>query len=537
VQIVEPNLTITKDVNGTDSIQALPGQSIHYRIVVTNNGTSPAFEVYIRDQVPNGLILDLGSIQSTPNSNGLSVNGNDIEWYYNTIVNGDSVTLEYDAVVPPRGGLFVNNANVPQNGYSSMPSDVSGERYYGPLSDDTQLTTPGTDLTKLTLNTDANIPSPGGSVYYSLTIENSGALPLNPVQLIDTLPDGLTYITGTADINGTFSDPSIVQNPNGTETLTWTNLNSIIGQSEMPVGQFILVKFQARVDPGRIGTFINEANVIGTVVGLGDVTDKDDSPVGVKEPAINIVKSVDPPYGKVGFENKFTLKVTNTGELPLNPVSVKDTLPKGLLYAGSANIPPDSVIMNGDGTTTILWSNIGALDVGESRLVIFSAKFNGLENKSINYVLTEGQPPNGDPVNDDDQVEILKKSGSNPRETLRIITGSYMKRCDLCYSRDLVNEARDLITNQNIIDEDDTCCRPDDIIEELKIEIVNNSMDKDPRYIKAVQLIDEADELCEEAQLAYDKGDYGQAQRLTKDKCEAITEAIKLLIDILSEKK
>ena len=347
----------------------------------------------------------------------------------------------------------------------------------------------------------------------------------------------MTYITGTTDINGTFSDPTIVQNPNGTETLTWANLNSIIGQPEMPVEQFILVKFQARVDPGKIGTFINEATVIGTVVGLGDVTDKDDSPVGVKEPAINIVKSVDPPYGKVGFENKFTLKVTNTGELPLNPVSVTDTLPVGLNYTGGASIAPDSVIVNGDGTTTILWSNIGALEVGESRLVIFSAKFNGLENKSINYVLTEGQPPNGDPVTDDDQVEILKKSGSNPSETLRIITGSYMKRCDLCYSRDLVNEARDLITNQNVIDEDDTCCRPDDIIEELKIEIVNNNLDKDPRYIKAVQLIDEADELCEEAQLAYDKGNYGQAQRLTKDKCEAITEAIKLLMEILSEKK
>ena len=63
-----------------------------------------------------------------------------------------------------------------------MPGSVDGERYYGPLSDDTQLTTPGTDLTKVTLNTDANIPSPGGVVFYSLTIENSGALPLEPVQ-------------------------------------------------------------------------------------------------------------------------------------------------------------------------------------------------------------------------------------------------------------------------------------------------------------------------------------------------------------------
>ncbi|KYC52525.1 MAG: NPCBM-associated, NEW3 domain of alpha-galactosidase [Candidatus Methanofastidiosum methylothiophilum] len=539
VQIVEPNLIISKDINGTTSMQALPGQSIHYRIVVTNNGTSPAFEVYIRDQVPNGLILNVGSITSTPNANSLSVSGNDIEWYYNSIVNGDSVTLEYDAVVPPRGGLFINNANVPQNGYSSMPGPVDGERYYGPLSDDTQLTTPGTDLTKVTLNTEANIPSPGGVVYYRLTIENSGALPLDPVQLIDTLPDGLTYITGSADINTSpMSDPAIVQNPNGSETLTWANLNSLLAtpQLDMPVGQFIIVEFQARVDPGRIGTFINEATVIGTVRNLGDVTDTDDSPVGVKKPAISIIKSVQPPYGKVGFENQFTLKVTNTGEVPLNPVLVEDILPIGLTYADSANIAPDSVVVNGDGTTKIVWNNIGALAVGESRLVIFSAKFNGLENLSINRTSTEGWPPNGDSVTDDDQVQILKKSGGEPREIIRITTKGYMKRCDLCYDQELLKEARELITNQNVLDEDDTCCRPDDIIEELQIEIVKNNLDNDPRYLSALKLLDDADELCREANEAFEKGNYSLAQKLTKDKCQAIGEAIRLMIEVLSSK-
>ena len=540
VQIVEPHLTIAKDINGTTSMQALPGQSIHYRIVVTNNGTSPAFDVLIRDQVPNGLILDVGSITSTPNANDLNVSGNDISWGYDSIAVDGTVTLEYDAVVPPRGGLFVNNANVPQNGYSSMPGDVTGERYYGPLSDDTQLTTPGTDLTKLTLNTEANIPSPGGIVFYSLTIENSGALPLEPVKLIDTLPDGLTYIPGSSDINSSpLIDPAIVQNLNGTETLTWSNLNSLLTptQPNMPVGQFIIVKFQARVDPGRVGIFINEATVIGTVINLGDVTDTDDSPVGVKVPAINIIKSVQPPYGKVGFENQFTLKITNTGEVPLNPVYVEDTLPIGLVYADSANLPPDSVIANGDGTIKITWNNIGALAVGESRLVIFSAKFNGLENKSINYAFTHGKPPNGFNVSDEDQVEILKKAGGDPKETLKIITKGYMKRCDLCYNQELLKDARKLITNQNVVDEDDTCCRPDDILEELKIEILRKDLDKDPRYIKALRLLDDSDELCREAQVAYDKGNYGQAQRLTKEKCEAIGEAIRLMIEVLSDKK
>jgi len=212
-------------------------------------------------------------------------------------------------------------------------------------------------------------------------------------------------------------------------------------------------------------------------------------------------------------------------------------LPIGLTYANLANPAPDSVILNGNGTTTIIWNNIGPLAVGESKTIIFSAKFNGLENKSINYASTEGKPPNGYSVTDDDQVAIQKHPGGNPKETIRITTKGYMKRCDLCYDQELLKEARKLITNQNVLDEDDTCCRPDDILEELQIEIVKNNLDNDARNIKALKLLDDADELCREANQAFEKGNYSLAQKLTKDKCQAIGEAIRLMIEVLRSKK
>ena len=48
--------------------------------------------------------------------------------------------------------------------------------------------------------------------------------------------------------------------------------------------------------------------------------------------------------------------------------------------------------------------------------------------------------------------------------------------------------------------------------------------------------MDDADELCREANEAFDKGNYGQAQRLTKEKCENTGEAIRLMIEVLSSK-
>ncbi|NMA30603.1 MAG: DUF11 domain-containing protein [Candidatus Methanofastidiosa archaeon] len=297
-----------------------------------------------------------------------------------------------------------------------------------------------------------------------------------------------------------------------------------------------IVEFQATVDAGRIGTFINRAEVIGTSK-IGDVTDSDTSTVGVKGPAINITKSVDPPWGKNGFNNEFTLIIKNTGEVILESVTVTDTLPKGLTYANLASIIPDSVIVNTDGTTTIEWNDIGPLAIGESKTIKFSAKFNGQEINSINYATTEGQPPNGDPVSNDDQVEIQKHPGINPKETLRIITKSYMKRCDLCYTQELIREAKLLISKQiTHVEEDNACCMPEDIIEELKIETVRKGLDRDPRYIKALTLLEKSERLCKEANEAFSKGNYGLAQRLTKEKCEAIAEAIKLMIEVLSFK-
>lgn len=523
VRIIEPTLTIEKH---GDKNEGLPGENVHYTITVRNTGNSSAYDAVIQDHIPPDLILVGGSITSSPTAYNTMVIGDIIQWEYLSIPPNDSVTLEYDATIPPQGGSFKNT--VTNTEYWSLPSGNEGRRQYGPNSDDWNVIAPGTDLQKVTLNTDINVPSPGGIVYFRLTITNTGAMNLNPVKLNDYLPDGLTYMPGSSIVGGLSYEPdSITGSP---QILTWNNIGS------MDPTDTIIVEFQATVDAGRIGTFINRAEVIGTSR-IGDVTDSDTSTVGVKGPAINITKSVDPPWGRNGFNNEFTLLIKNTGEVILNPVTVTDTLPKGLTYANLASIIPDSVVVNADGTTTIKWNDIGPLAVGESKTIKFSAKFNGQEVNSINHATTEGWPPNGDPVSNDDQVEIQKHPGINPKETLRIITKSYMKRCDLCYTQELIREAKLLISKQiTHVEEDNACCMPEDIIEELKIETVRKGLDKDPRYIKALTLLEKSERLCREANEAFSKGNYGLAQRLTKEKCEAIAEAIKLMIEVLSFK-
>ncbi|NPV50541.1 MAG: DUF11 domain-containing protein [Candidatus Methanofastidiosum sp.] len=117
VRIVEPELTIEKQ---GDKTQGLPGENVHYTITVENIGNSSAFDVTIQDQIPSGLILVGGSITSSPTADTTMVIGDIIQWTYLSIPPDQSVTLEYDATIPPEGGSFTNT--VTNTEYWSLPS-------------------------------------------------------------------------------------------------------------------------------------------------------------------------------------------------------------------------------------------------------------------------------------------------------------------------------------------------------------------------------------------------------------------------------
>ena len=521
VQIIEPNLTIDKE----GSISAgLPGDTVHYTITVQNTGTSPAYDVTIEDAIPPGLILDPSSITSTPPADNVSVVGNTITWKYNIIPVGSSVILEYDETIPPEGGVFTDTATVTD--YSSLPGDNPYERHYSPVDDSWTVEAPGTDILKITLNTNINVPSPGGIVYFQLTITNTGSMPLDPVKLIDTVPDGLTYLSGTSIVDGNPYEPdTITDNPDGTQTLTWLNIG------HMDPGDTIVVTFQATVDPGRIGVFVNRALVVGTST-IGDVSDEDDSPVGVKAPAIRIVKTVDKPSTFTGDTVTFTLRVTNTGEVPLDPVEVVDTLPVGLTYADEADPVPDTVTVNPDNTTTVIWNNIGRLEIGETAILKFKCIFNGDETTSINEAEATGTPPNGFPVYDDDKASV---TASFSTYIWKVLSFNGIYRCQLCGMEDLFRRAREM--KIEFLEDRDKCCKPYDLIEALEREILERGLDNDPRYENVLELLEYSSTYCDNALNAYNNGNYIESYRWSAKKCEAIRKAIEYMLDILSSEK
>lgn len=525
VDIIEPELTLDKQGSITEG---LPGDTIHYTLTIENIGTSPAYDVNIEDVVPAGLLLDESSITSTWAADSTTVTGNTILWEYAIIPVGSTVILEYDAVIPTDGGVFTNTSTITE--YSTLLGVSVYERVYPPISDPWTVRAPGTDIMKLTLNTAIDVPSPGGIVYFELTITNTGDMALDPVQLTDIIPDGLTYRPGTSVVDSVPYEPDfIVDNITGTQTLTWLNIGA------MNPGDTIVVTFEADVDPGRIGTFINTAIVTGTSI-IGDVTDEDESPIGVLAPAILVTKSVYPAITYPGHRVEFTVRITNTGEVPLDPVMVTDTLPVGITYADAASILPDTVVSNPDGTTTITWLNIGALAVGQSKTITFEAQFNGEESDARNKVTATGTPPNGFSVSDDDFAAVIMVSGTpkQPDESLQPLAYYGMIECYTQF-KDLIDRIREAEPDVEWRREVPCCEALEDLVEQLVDMVLKQKLDKKhpEKWERVQELLPYVELCCKDLEEFYKEGNYVASNYWIHQRNEAYEELIELLLEIL----
>jgi len=242
--------------------------------------------------------------------------------------------------IPDLGDNTKETVGVDTAGVASM---VIGPMGSGQI-DDIQITT-DTPIIDLELTKDVSPPAVqvGEETTFTISVVNQGPDDATGVEVTDTLPAGLTYVSDNA---GGAYDPA---------TGVWT-----IG--DLAVGASVSMEFVVTVD--EPGTFTNEAEVTAaneedsdSVPGDGEGDDWDDAVVvaTVDPPVIidlELTKDVSPPAVQVGEETTFTISVVNQGPDDATGVEVTDTLPAGLTYvsdnAGGAYDPATGVWTIGD---------------------------------------------------------------------------------------------------------------------------------------------------------------------------------------------
>jgi uncharacterized repeat protein (TIGR01451 family) len=100
----------------------------------------------------------------------------------------------------------------------------------------------------------------------------------------------------------------------------------------------------------------------------------------------------------------FTIKITNTGETPLDPVEAEDILPVGLSYVSDNR----SGLAQG---LNITWRNIGRLEIGASTQIRLVTRIDPGKTRWLkNFVTVTGTPPTGYNVTDNDTVDLFVRA-------------------------------------------------------------------------------------------------------------------------------
>ncbi len=168
------------------------------------------------------------------------------------------------------------------------------------------------------------------TVRYTITVTNSGQIPLFPVVLTDTLPAEMQLVPGT------FSpiSPTVISG----QTMGWDN----IVVSALQPGQATQVGFDAQITAQITGTYINVVTGTGIYTG-GVVTDTGSVPIAVRDPAVMLSKGIVPP-GAVNGVITYTINVTNTGASTLDVLPLFDYYDSTYLGFTSSTPAPDQTL-------------------------------------------------------------------------------------------------------------------------------------------------------------------------------------------------
>jgi fimbrial isopeptide formation D2 family protein/uncharacterized repeat protein (TIGR01451 family) len=352
--VTEPQLTLDKDVSGDpdddDARTAEPGDSFTYTIAVKNTGNDDAYDATVTDTPDSDLVAVTPTTNSSLVTDGWTAGDPDMTWVIpGPIAPGATVTLSYTAQLVPSAQLtpastVVNTADVPSFwGVSEAERTLNGYTYREYTNVPADTVTIDVDTPQVTIDKTATggaTASVGVPYAWTITLRNTAtAATAHHADVADTLPPNWTYDAGSATIDGSSVEPTIIQHAGGDE-LRWDDAvaslspvtNAVIAYTATP-------RLAAAVNPGTGTPHINSAAVSGVEDNSGATSDADGSYSDDDDTAQTnlVIPNTDLALDKVtttapvaGGPVAWRITVTNNGPEGSPSVRVADTLPAGV---------------------------------------------------------------------------------------------------------------------------------------------------------------------------------------------------------------
>ncbi len=314
VLVKQPAVSILKDNNAEGPVSR--GSIVEYTLTVTVTD-GPLDAAVITDAIPDGLTYVAGSADPM---DGFEVDGQDLTWTTGSL---DSGTYEFTYSALVDGDVAIGSSIV-NTGCVTSEDDAED----GLICDDSEIEVkPSTVEFDKSSNFDGEFVLRGETIDYSLTVTVTDG-PVHNAVITDTLPDGLTYLDGSAD-------PATGFAANG-QDLTWT-----LGTLENGTYEFT---YSATVDADAIGELANLACID---VDETDSAICDQTTTEVRVPTLMIGKDADTETVALLFDAQGNLKSvtpnpvtwTLTWTMTNGPVTnavISDVIPDGLTYVADS---------------------------------------------------------------------------------------------------------------------------------------------------------------------------------------------------------
>ncbi len=384
----QADLELTKSVN---PVNVNAGDTVTFTISLFNNdanGQSDATGVSVRDVIPNGYEVVLGSVSN----DGIYNPGNlTIIWEDLTVLNANTLDLTFEAIVNATGS-YENSAEITASDTFDPDSTVGNGVATEDDQDDASINIQSADL-RLSKTVSPTQASVGETVTFTLTVTNDGTADATGVAVTDLVPDG--YTVQTVNDAGTQSGSSV----------SWTGRS--VGASSS-----ISVSFTATVDAPTqtAGEYLNTAEITasdqqdpdsGPANDDGDQSedDEDSAAVTLEDIDLELATSLSPTAGNIGDRVTVTVNLANNDAAANGDgtgITVVETLPDGYDIVGGT-------ISNGGvfnpGNLTITWSGLSVANGADIDLT-YDVTVNGSGNYTSISEITASDLPDIDSTPD-----------------------------------------------------------------------------------------------------------------------------------------
>lgn len=328
-----------------DANELATGQSDDLRYTFTNSATTPisvaSFTNDPIDGVGNnsyGLKINGTPAVSCPggaNGSVSVISGTEgFTWTGGTIAAGATceIVVNFTGTVQTPGVPITFTTTVSEGDVSA--GAIGGETIINEAANDSILIG---DNIRVSITSTPGTVAPGNPVRYDILVENFGAAAVPNVNVADTLPAGLTFLTGT--IGGINFTPTLSA---GCGALTDTNttgetapdftIGSLPARSNVNTTGKCTVTYYAMTPTTPGWTSAGNNLGVGDVTFSGGQNEVASNTTTISEsPTMAMVKSFSPSSTFEGVDSTVTISVSNWSAQDLTNVSVTDNLPVGSL--------------------------------------------------------------------------------------------------------------------------------------------------------------------------------------------------------------